>query len=231
MLKDDVPFPNSRLLVIICLILLSCNAHKQNDSHTGNAVIQKERIILYHEDSSISSKDKVPYLRNFAKNLGIPVLLGGYKGLYIRIWAWDFEDNKYIIDINESSSGNACSIISFIPKRKDTGSYIIVLEKRSVTPQSGWKDFFRSLEKYRLPEIKSEKLSKEQKTRFTSMEYILFEIDQPDQYRFYEYPDPFYFKDEDTASANIYNFLKFFNKEMKTNVCDIEKKAKDSIDH
>jgi len=38
-----------------------------------------------------------------------------------------------------------------------------------------------------------------------------------------EYPDPYYFKDEDSASAKYTKFIKYFNSEMKTNIYDVGK--------
>jgi len=163
------------------------------------------------------------WLRNFAKNLGLPVLLGGYDGLYIRIWAWDFGENMYVIDLVKGPQKNECSIISFVPVIKDSISYILVHERKKVIPISGWNNFFDSLGKYDIITAKSGKY-KELKIRFTSMENIQFEVDQPNQYRYYKCLDPYYYKDEDTTSAKIYAFLQYFNQEMKTDIYDISKK-------
>jgi len=208
-------------LIAACLLLLSCNLHKGADQLADSTVISKVR--LYKGSFTIQHKDTVSFLRNFAQNLDLPILIGGFQGLYIRIWAWDFGADRYVIDIKKTISGNSCSIISFAVKKKDSSMYIFIHEKKSLVPQSGWVAFFDSLGKYNVPEMKTATLSTEQKGRLTSMEYIQFEIDQPDQYRFFEYLDPFIFRNEDAASQKVYSFLKYFNREMGTHIYNVEK--------
>jgi hypothetical protein len=160
--------------------------------------------------------------------MGLPLLIGGYQGLFIRIWAWDFGEFKYVIDIRSSPVDSECSIISFKAIKKDTSQYIYIRDRKKVTPKSGWANFFDSLRIFDISEMQSSKLSVEQKGRYTSMEYIQFEIDQPNQYRFFEYLDPMEFKGEDSASKKAYEFIKYFNREMDTHIYDVEKNDKNA---
>ena len=176
------------------------------------------KIITYHADSGVSLKKRVPYIMNFAKNLGLPVLTGGYHGLYVRVWAWDSSNTKWVIDLRRNRTGSACTIISYTTRVKDSVGYIYIHEQRDVSPKSGWVDFQRALQDFHIPEMEMDKLSQERKTQFTSMSYVLFEIDQPNEYRFIEYPDPLFFSNEDPACKRVAQFFTYFNKEMGTNI-------------
>ena len=105
---------------------------------------------------------------------------------------------------------------------------IYIHDRIILMPKSGWINFFDSLGILNIPEMPSAKLSWEQRERYTSMEYVEFEIDQPNQYRFFKYLDPFYFRNEDSASAKVYEFLKYFNKEMGTHIYNVEKRSNDT---
>jgi hypothetical protein len=179
-------------------------------------------LILYREDTPIGRKEKVLFLRNVARTLHLPVLTGGFQGLYIRIWAWDPGENRYIIDIKKSAKGNAASIVAFLPTKKDSSDYILINERRDLTPGSGWNNFFDTVEKYNIAGLGNPKLSVGQLTRYTEMEHIQVEIDQPDRYQLYEYPEPASFKNEDSVSAKIFKFIRYLNKEMKTNIYSVE---------
>ncbi|HVW63283.1 MAG TPA: hypothetical protein VHC48_24700, partial [Puia sp.] len=74
-----------RVGVILCL--MSCGNHDKTDRHTDSTGYKN--LILYREDTPIGRKEKVLFLRNVARTLHLPVLTGGFQGLYIRIWAWD----------------------------------------------------------------------------------------------------------------------------------------------
>jgi len=167
-------------------------------------------------------------MRNMAKNLGLPVLIGGFQGLYVRLWSWDSTGDKYVIDIRRTRSDSSCTITCYSGKNHDTVSYLYICDKNNVTPQSGWTAFFNCLEKFSIPKMPIDNISKEEKSDFTDLHYLLFEVDQPYQYRYLEYPDPVYFIKEDSTSANLYAFLKYFNKEMKTHIYNVEKYRSDS---
>ena len=176
------------------------------------------KIITYHADSSISFKSKVPFIMNLARNLGLPVLTGGYRGLYIRVWAWDSSDVKWVIDLKQNRRGNSCTMLSYTTRSKDSIAHIYVHEQREVSPRSGWPDFMRKLHEFHIPEMEADKLSNERKTQFTSMSYVLFEIDQEFEYRYIGYPDPAFFSKEDSACKMVNGFFQYFNSEMGTHI-------------
>jgi len=207
----------------LALFMLSCNSHREIHPAPDSTEFRKGKVIRFHQDSVVSYKNKVAVMRNIAKNLGLHVLIGGYQGLYMRIWAWDSRNKSYVIDLKRSSSGSACSVLFFTGTRHDSVSYLSIDGKINVTPESGWAFFFKSLEKFDMPEMPIEKLSKEQKYGFSGLRYVQIEVDQPNQYRYLEYADPFYFRKEDSASEKIFQFIMYFNKEMNAHIYDVEK--------
>lgn len=212
--------------VAACIFMLfACtnSSHKNASQNSPKPEPGTIRVITYRADSEVSYKNKVPYLRTMAKNLGLPILIGGYPGLYMRVWAWDSTNTKWVIDLRKSSTGNACLILSYTEGVKDTAFYIYVHEEKQVVPRSGWPEFFSTLGKFHIPKMEKEKVARDHKDEFTSLAYVQFEVDEPNQYLYVEYPDPSYFRKEDTACALIYGFFEYFNKEMGTNIYEIGK--------
>jgi hypothetical protein len=83
------------------------------------------------------------------------------------------------------------------------------------------------LEKYHIPEMEKRTLPKGRGYSFTSMTYVQFEIDEPNEYRFIEYPDTLFFRNEDKTSKVVDEFLRYFNTEMGTAIYDAGKVAND----
>lgn len=67
------------------------------------------------------------------------------------------------------------------------------------------------------------------KTDMTGLEFVEFEIAERYQYRYYEFLEPYYFKNTDSVSAKICQFFNYFNREMKTHIYEINSVTKDSI--
>lgn len=208
--------------LLILFILASCNSESASAINMDSTYSLTGKVIVFQGDSNVKYEDNIGSLRTIASNLGIPVLTGGYRGSYIRIWAWDFGEDKFVIDIKRYKRDTTCTIIDFTPVRKKATSYIVIHQKKNITPASGWTKFFDSLD--RVIKMPSAKLTIEQRTNGSASEWIEFEIDQLDEYRFIKFLEPFEFRNEDSTSAKIYSFLTFFNKEMGTNIYDYNKR-------
>jgi hypothetical protein len=55
-----------------CFVLLACHNRNSKAPALGLPEPGTIKIVIYHEDSGVSYKHKVGYLRNLAKNLGLP---------------------------------------------------------------------------------------------------------------------------------------------------------------
>ena len=205
----------SFILVIIYLMPLLCCAQKSNvQKKPKAATIQKEKLILYHEDSSVQHTRQQLFLQNLGRIMELPTLSSGKNGLYIRVWLWNAK-KKYVIDISENEPTNKCHIVEFNSKKIDSNEYIAIHhEWKNLKPKSGWSNFFSTLKKYQIVTMESGKSAKEQRDHLTDMAYIQFEISQLGQYRFYEYLEPSYYRYVEAGAMNVYQFLNYFNKEM-----------------
>jgi len=210
------------LFSIVCLGLLDCHTRNTKESDLESQKTGTIRTIVFHADSGVSYKHRVALVRNLAKNLGLPVLTGGYPGLHIRVWAWDSTNTKWVIDLKKSFADTSCTVLSYTGGKKDTINYIYIHEQKNVRPKSSWTDFFNSLEKLHIPEMRKTNLFKDRESGFTTMSYVVFEIDEPNQYRLVEYPDPLFFRKEDEACNSIDEFFRYFNKEMGTSIYDAQ---------
>ena len=205
-------------MVFWAALLWGCNGGNTKIAARDTVEPGTIRVIPYHADLNITYKDKVGTMREWANNLGLPVMTGDYHGLHLRVWAWDSSNAKWVIDLMMRSGSGTCTVLSYTGRRVDSAfGYIYVHEQRKVVPQSGWTSFFNTLRRFHIPEMNEEKLSKDQ-LDFTELPYVWFEIDEPSQYHFVEYPDPFYFRKVDTACASIAEFFIYFNKEMVTKI-------------
>jgi hypothetical protein len=204
----------------ICSAILACHGHLSKTSAAEAVEPGTLKVIVYHETPGLSFKDKVGFKRNLAHNLGLPVLTGGYSGLHLRVWARDSTNTTWVIDLRKTSKGCGCTILSYTGRMKDTIYYIYIHEQRDVKPKSDWVNFFNKLEKYHIPEMEKRTLPKDREFSFTSMTYVQFEIDEPNEYRYIEYPDPIFFRNEDKTSKNIDEFFRYFNAEMGTTIYD-----------
>jgi hypothetical protein len=209
------------------LFFLACQTSSRQPPEAATVEPGTIKVITYHADSGVSFKQRVPFLMNLAKNLGLPVLTGGYPGLYVRVWAWDSSNTKWVINFSQIRSRSACNVLSYTTWTKGSITYIYIHEQRDVSPKSGWANFQCKLHEFNIPEMEMDKLSHERKAQFTSMSYVLFEIDQLNEYRLIEYPDPLLFLREDDACKKVNEFFKFFNSEMGTNIYDIGKVIND----
>ena len=218
-------------LIVLAAIYSVCWACHNRTSASPAAEVAEPgtlKIIVYHEEPGVSYKDRVGTIRNIARNLGLPVLTGGYRGLHVRIWVRDSTKMNWVIDLRKSPrGGSGCTILSYTSRRKDTIQYVYLHEQRDVKPRSGWVNFFDGLQKYHISEMDKGALPNDRESSFTSMDYAVFEIDEPNEYRFVEYPDPLFFRNENKTSKMIDDFFRYFNSEMGTTIYDSGKYAND----
>jgi hypothetical protein len=179
------------------------------------------KILTFHSDSSIPYKKRVPFINNIAKNIGLPILSGGYLGSYMRIWGWDSSGKKWVVDLSRNHTDTVCDLLSYTMGTKDGNDYVYIHEQQRVVPRSGWIKFLRCIDSFNIPLLPPDRLPRERK-QMTSISYVLFEIDQPNEYRFVEYPDPAYFAKEDLSCKVVAEFIEYFNSEMGTNICTMK---------
>jgi hypothetical protein len=205
-------------LYIIVMILLSCREPKNNILPNDRLdTINKERVVLYQENAAIKADRTTLFLSNLSHLIGLPNIEKGKEGMYIRIWLWD-SPKKYIINISKDGESNKCHIVEYNSKRKDSTEYIVIHREWEVKPKAGWDSCWATIEKYKIPYLKTGKSYKELEHRLTEMAYVNFEIARPNQYRYYEYLQPDFYRYVDENSRIVNDFLKYLNTEMNLNV-------------
>jgi hypothetical protein len=207
------------IITLFILILFSCKGQKRGDlKQNASDSTSKPRMIAYHEDSLVKGSRQQLYLTNVAKFMGLPSITNGSEGLYIRIWIWSHE-RKYVINISDNFNKNECDITEFNGTKKDDNDFLVIYrEWKNLSPQSGWDNFTDTMFQFHIPDMESGEIQNKRKEFLTEMAYVQFEIAQPGKYRFYEYLEPSFYRCVDTGSNNVYQFLNFFNKEMKIRV-------------
>jgi len=205
------------IFAITFLVLSSCNL---KEGKIGNEFLPDSiRIgkIRYYEDSSAKNSRKEPYLQNIAKMIGLPAIQKAKEGQYVRIWLWD-QPRKIVINIAQDSLKKECIIVEFNIPKTDSGDYLGIHNVRYVMPNDGWRKFFQEMEELQIPRLNDGVPSRNPYGALTSMSYINFEIESHDNYRYYEYLEPAYFRFVDSGSNNVYRFLKFFDEQMNLKV-------------
>ena len=179
--------------------------------------------ILYYEDSVVVHNRQELFLQNVSKFIGLPFLRDEKDGVHVRIWLWG--DLDYIIDISQRAGTNLCYIIQFHGEKDSTNDYLMIDSIfKNLQPNSGWSDFFSKLKQYKILTMKSGTPYEKQVDVLTDrMSYVQFEVAQNNQYRFYEYLEPSYYRYVDTGSRNVYEFLEYFNQQMNVQVYKPEK--------
>jgi len=208
----------TKIISAYLFLLQACQSSSHKQSVADTLEPGTIRIVSFQRDSTVSAKGIVPRAMNFAKHLGLRELTGRYPGLYIRIWAWDSSNTQWIIDLKKNRTGSACSIMSYTTGEKDGIEHIYIHDQRQVSPKAGWEIFYQTLQKFNIPEMPSDKLSVEEKTDYTSLNFVRFEIDQPNGYRLIEYPDPAIFSKQDSACRLVNEFFLYFNDQMSTHL-------------
>jgi len=208
------------VFVIITVMGFACSSHNHAALKTADSeAYQKKKKIPYYEDASVKKTRQQWFLKNLGKIMGLTFISDGKEGLYIRIWVWD-SDIKYVIDISNDQLVKKCSITEFYSEKTDSSEYIVIhKEWKDLKPKSGWEKLFANVEQYQITSMKSGKIFKEQtEYDLTGGAYVQVEIAQPNQYRFYEYLNPSYYRYVNVGSNNIHKFLKYFNEQMNVKV-------------
>jgi hypothetical protein len=208
---------SKHILYIIVMALFSCREPKNNilpNDHLDT--INTERVVLYQEDSAIKADRTTLFLSNLSRLIGLPNIEKEKEGLYIRIWLWD-APKKYIINISKDGEHNKCHIVEYNTKRKDSTEYIIIHREWDVKPKAGWDSCWATIEKFKIPYLKSGKSYQEMGHHLTTLSYVNFEIARHGQYRLYEYLQPDYYRNIDENSRIVNDFLNYLNAEMSLN--------------
>lgn len=203
---------------IISWALLSCNEPGITD-RTDNRVevVQQERLIPYHEDATVKNDRQQLFLNNLSMIIGLPTIKNDSEGSYVRIWLWDGE-RKYIITISKNGSTNKCHIIEWNSTKKDTTDYILIHKAWNVVPKSGWDNLWAVLASHRIFDLPGIRPHVKQKGHLTTMAYVQFEIARHDQYRYYEYLEPSFYRYVDEDSRTVHEFLKYLRREINYSV-------------
>lgn len=208
----------SRFIFIVCVLWMFIGCKQNNkavkSSAAGNDSIPKERMIVYTVDSTSSSSSQAPFLHNFAGVLGLRPLSNITDGTAVRIWVWN-PDSNYVVTIINNSLEKKSNVIEFYGKEIDKIQYIGIRNEWSdIVPKSGWKNFFYEMQRHQILTVKTGKPLEEMDDYLTHPSYIQFEIANGQNYRFYEYLDPFFYRYVDSGSNHIHEFLKYVNAEM-----------------
>ena len=178
----------------------------------------KEKVILYTEDSATAKSADAPFVQNLAKFIGLPQLTKGVEGLWVRIWVW-YPDSNYIITIVNNGLEKKCDIIDFYGKRVDSAQYIAIRKWwTNLVPKSGWNQFFDMMQQHAIATLPPGNTIEELSPDLTGGAYIQFEVAEGNNYRYFKYFQPDFFRYVDSASGHIYEFLKYINTEMNITV-------------
>lgn len=105
-------------------------------------------------------------------------------------------------------------IVEFYGKKIDSTQYIAIRhEWKDITPKSGWSKFFDEINQRQIVILQSGKPPEEMGDYVTHPFYVQFEIAQGEQYRYYKYSTPFFYRYVDPGANQINEFLKFINSE------------------
>lgn len=203
-----------KYFLIISIIIFSCQS---NDRKNNLIADNTKKLIPYSEDSIAKSSRKEPYLKNLSKLLGLPPIPDSNCNFYLRIWLWK-KDLNFVVNINENESRKSCSVLKFRSIIKDSIPYIDTpYQKTNLNPESGWAIFYDTLDKYQIKHLGTGNIQKSQEP-MEGMAYVQFEIQQKNNFRYFDYLEPSYYRLVDSNSNNVYRFLMFLNKELKLNV-------------
>lgn len=212
------------MIVIIFAVLShlrigSCEPTNSACRVSLNDTIPAEKIIPYSDDSSIRKDGKSLFLSNIAKYLQISSLKDDTKGMHIRIWIWGYHSPNYVTTIYKHGSNADCSTISWSGRQVDSARYIIVHHYwTKLMPKSGWNKFFSTLNGLGITTLEGGLSYSQHRGHLTRMSYVQFEIVENGKYRYYEYLEPSYYRYVENGSMKIYQFLKYFDREMNLNI-------------
>ncbi len=204
------------LSLFLFLGFISCHLNDERKIQFAELDTPKyPKILPYTEDSSIRGSRQEPFVKNLGKLMGLPLISGMNSGVYVRIWLWSGE-MKYVLNISDSLKEKTCSVIKF----KGSGDSLIVIhhEWMNLIPKSGWEVFLEHSQMSEILNLQPGRPADEQRYFLTEMAYVQFEISRNGQYRFFEYYEPSFYRFIDTGSMKVYNFLKYFNREMNLNI-------------
>jgi hypothetical protein len=88
----------------------------------------------------------------------------------------------------------------------------------NIRPKSGWGAFDSALAKYKITDLTNGMSSKDMPDIITPAAYVDFEIARPPTIRYYKYLEPSFCRYIDDASNDVYQFLKYFDREMRVDV-------------
>jgi hypothetical protein len=202
------------LMGSMCFFFLACNIHpKSEQAHTHANSDQNVQMMRYHEDAAIRTSQRL-FLQNLSEIMSMPLIVDDENGLHIRIWLWD-SDTGYAITLKLDSLHNECNIVGFYDKKIDTAEYIVIKnDQRNLKLKDGWKNIHSALIKFNILTMATGKTYKEHKEVTTHMTYVQFEVARVNEYKYYEYLEPSYYRYVDTESMNIYNFLEYLNEQL-----------------
>jgi hypothetical protein len=214
------------LAIIMNLTVNTSGVHKFVSSKSVlTDTIPAERFIPYQEDPSIRDDRKSKYLSNVAKNLAISSLNDQGKGTYVRIWIWGYDSPNFVITIYKDSSNFGCQTVSWSGKQIDTARFIVIHRSwNNLVPKSGWNKFFSRLNRFGITTLQGGLSLSQHRGHLTRMSYVQFEIVENGKYRYYEYLEPSYYRYVEKGSREIYEFLKYFDREMNIDVYRTEDK-------
>jgi hypothetical protein len=179
--------------------------------------VPSPKVILYKEDTGLRHSRKQLILANLSKLMNLPSLHEGNHKLYIRIWLWE-DDGRYILDIGRDLPENNASVLSWTSKKVDTNEYIEIQKHwESLVPESGWGQFFQKVNYYRIRSLEGS-ASKKYSDHLTHSAYVQVEIEEAGHYRYYEYLEPSFYRLVDSGANSIYEFLRFFDRQMNLKV-------------
>jgi hypothetical protein len=202
----------------ICLLFFSCSCHREvRGNSLINDTVPKEIKIPYHDIASVDDTGQL-LLQKTAKYLGLSSLVNGRQGLTVRIWLWDLHQVHYVVNIYESKNEHRCSVIQWTGQQSktDTNDYIFTVhsEWSNLQPKSGWDSFDSVLAKYQICGLAGGMDSKDMPDIITPAAYVDFEIAQRSKFRHYKYLEPSFYRYIDEGSNDVYQFLKYFDKQM-----------------
>lgn len=208
------------IVIVISLFQIFCN-RKDEQNITDSLVYlpNQQKIIPYKNDSNYQKSRQEVFLKSVAAHMGLPVVSTMNNDFYLRVWLWEYGKN-YVINVHNEKTKNECSVVEFNGVNIDTSNYLLIHKvHNNLHPKNGWALFLDTLERYRIANLNPVlNIQKETGHSITSMSYVQFEVSQRGQYRFYQFLEPSYYRTLDSGSHSVYQFLKYFNREMNIEV-------------
>ncbi len=174
-----------RITILYCSFAVSCNDQKSSSSENQTFV----RDIPTYKSGKVIGDTTYLFkaIRQDSEKLNLSSLKNGFDSLEIRIWlGHSMALKRHIVIIQRTNNGWLGQLVTFALPFKEQ-NIVGFVEKKSVTPKSGWEKFIKKVELSKLTRLRDEDDLVGYNGCGTDGQPYYFEMATNNQYRFYSY--------------------------------------------